>query len=101
MTPLPYFNEPGFESQRGTVRGDAEAAAYDVDIREATLRYAILEPLRRPPAGFEEVAAAYFRLRREALRAQCAAWTELTPEGEARERMQALVTRIEEQLARL
>jgi len=101
MTPQPYFNEPSYESQRGTPRGDQRAAEYDVAIREATLRYAILEPLRHPPAGFEEAAAAFFRMRRELLRAQMASWLALAPEGEPRARVQDLVTRIEEQLAKL
>jgi baculoviral IAP repeat-containing protein 6 len=101
MTPLPYYNEPGFEAQRGTPRGEQHAAAYDAVIREATLRYAILEPLRCPPVGFEAAAAAYFRQRREPLRAQMGAWTALAPEGEARARVQDLVTRIEALLAQL
>ena len=43
-------------------------------IRLATMRYGILEPLRKPPAFFERSVAAHFYYKRAELRQQCAQW---------------------------
>jgi len=51
----PYFNEPGYESLRGTASGNAASAEYDANVREGTVRWAMLEVLQRPPACFQEV----------------------------------------------
>ena len=49
------FNEPGYERRRNTAHGKKQAKAYNVAIRRATLQFAMLEMLKNPPAGFEEV----------------------------------------------
>ncbi|KAG5183636.1 ubiquitin-conjugating enzyme/RWD-like protein, partial [Tribonema minus] len=47
LVPDPWFNEPGYEHDMGTPKGDAESESYNQTIRAGTLRFAILEPLRR------------------------------------------------------
>lgn len=51
----PYFNEPGYERSRGTPSGMASSREYDANIRQATVKWAMLEILRKPPACFKEV----------------------------------------------
>lgn len=51
----PYFNEPGYERSRGTAAGTANCREYDSNIRQATVKYAMVEMLRRPSACFKEV----------------------------------------------
>jgi baculoviral IAP repeat-containing protein 6 len=43
----PYFNEPGFERDRGTPQGQKASEQYNARIRKFTLQYAIAEPLQQ------------------------------------------------------
>ena len=74
MVPDPYFNEPGYERDMGTQRGNAATFAYNSERRVATVRWAMVEQLRSPPPGFEAVVQRHFRFRRSFLRKQCTTW---------------------------
>lgn len=56
----PYFNEPGYERSRGTPSGTASSREYDANIRQATVKWAMLEMLRNPPACFKSVGITVF-----------------------------------------
>ncbi|KAJ9515878.1 hypothetical protein QJQ45_016937, partial [Haematococcus lacustris] len=60
----PYFNEPGYERTMGTPQGEASSRSYNVTIREATLRYAMIDLLKHPPAELEAIIKTHFRARR-------------------------------------
>ena len=64
LVPQPYYNEPGFEASMGTPAGDAETLKYNCIIREATLKYAMVEQLRNLPVGFEQPTQLHFRHRK-------------------------------------
>ena len=51
----PYFNEPGYERSRGTPAGTASSIEYDANIRQATVKWAMLEALKKPTLCFKEV----------------------------------------------
>ncbi|EDO28085.1 predicted protein, partial [Nematostella vectensis] len=51
----PYFNEPGYERSRGTPSGQQNSQEYNANIRQACVRWAMLEQLRKPSACFKEV----------------------------------------------
>jgi len=51
----PYFNEPGYERSRGTPAGTASSIEHDANIRQATVKWAMLEILKKPPQCFKEV----------------------------------------------
>ena len=51
----PYFNEPGYERDMGTARGDAASRAYNAELRRHTLEHAVCDHLARPPPAFAEV----------------------------------------------
>lgn len=73
----PYFNEPGYEQERGTPTGDQNNRLYNQQIREATLQHAILGQLRNPSPGvFGDVIRAHFYLQREPLLQMCRRWLE-------------------------
>ena len=74
FVPEPYFNEPGYEQQMGTQTGAQRSKSYSAEVRENTLRWAMLNQLRHPPNGFEKVVKAHFYLRRELVRAQLDGW---------------------------
>ena len=74
LVPQPYFNEPGYESTMGTAEGNDRSAEYNDSTRLNCARFAMLEMLRSPPLGFEEVVRTHFRLRREFIKEQLASW---------------------------
>ena len=51
----PYFNEPGYERSRGTPAGTASSIEYDANIRQATIKWGMLEALKKPSLCFKEV----------------------------------------------
>jgi baculoviral IAP repeat-containing protein 6 len=62
---LPYFNEPGYEASMGTPQGTKASNEYNEVIRQGTAKWAILEQLRNPSPGFEEVIKTHFRLKKD------------------------------------
>lgn len=56
----PYFNEPGYERSRGTPSGTASSREYDANIRQATVKWAMLEMLRNSPPCFRDVRMAIY-----------------------------------------
>lgn len=68
LVKYPYYNEPGVESQIGTPEGErgqrtSSNGGYEY-LRVATIQWAMVDQLRNPPAGFEEVIRQHFRLKR-------------------------------------
>ncbi|MDP2436434.1 MAG: ubiquitin-conjugating enzyme E2, partial [archaeon] len=59
----PYFNEPGYESEIGSSKGIAKSLEYNRNIRAQTIRWAIIDQLRNPSPGFEDVIRAHFLLK--------------------------------------
>lgn len=51
----PYFNEPGYERSRGTPSGTQSSREYDGNIRQASVKWAMLEQMRNPSPCFKEV----------------------------------------------
>mmetsp|Transcript_20661 Transcript_20661/g.26751 ORF Transcript_20661/g.26751 Transcript_20661/m.26751 type:complete len:792 (+) Transcript_20661:924-3299(+) len=76
----PYFNEPGRDLQRGTPEGANASALLNADLRIKTLRYAIAEYLRFPPAGLEQVAKTHFKYIRPKLLMQCRTDLRMAPQ---------------------
>ncbi|KAA0168690.1 hypothetical protein FNF28_02429 [Cafeteria roenbergensis] len=74
LVPDPYWNEPGFQKRMHTAEGKAAAFQYADQRRLHTIRLAMLEQLRCPPLGFEEVIKLHFALRGKALLKQCEDW---------------------------
>ncbi|XP_018580423.1 baculoviral IAP repeat-containing protein 6 isoform X3 [Scleropages formosus] len=70
----PYFNEPGYERSRGTPSGTQSSREYDGNIRQATVKWAMLEQMRNPSACFKEVIHKHFYLKRAEIMAQCEEW---------------------------
>ncbi len=95
----PYFNEPGYEREMNTPAGDAHSRAYNDNIRAMTLRWAVLEQLRRPSAGFEEVIRTHFRVKRAELLRQCRTW--LSESEGSRDLMRQLVADVRVELQKL
>uniref|UniRef100_A0AAQ5Y9L2 Dual E2 ubiquitin-conjugating enzyme/E3 ubiquitin-protein ligase BIRC6 n=1 Tax=Amphiprion ocellaris TaxID=80972 RepID=A0AAQ5Y9L2_AMPOC len=70
----PYFNEPGYERSRGTPSGTQSSREYDGNIRQATVKWAMLEQMRNPSPCFKEVIHKHFYLKRTEIMSQCEEW---------------------------
>ncbi|KAI3876595.1 hypothetical protein MKX03_013297 [Papaver bracteatum] len=71
----PYFNEPGYELDAGTVRGQKLAQEYNEGtfiLSCKTMQYT----LKNPPKHFEEYVLGHFRLRAQTILATCKAYIE-------------------------
>lgn len=83
MVPDPYFNEPGFEKQRGTAEGDLKSRTYNEPLLVATIQYAMVAQLRSPIPGFEEVIKTHFYLKKDKILEQCEQWLQAGKENKS------------------
>ncbi|GAB6020665.1 hypothetical protein CHUAL_003335 [Chamberlinius hualienensis] len=74
LVPEPYFNEPGYERSRGTPSGKQSSREYDSNIRQATVKWAMLEQLRSTCSCFKEAIQRHFWIKRTEVISQCQAW---------------------------
>ncbi|KAG1667328.1 Baculoviral IAP repeat-containing protein 6 [Nymphon striatum] len=70
----PYFNEPGYERSRGTQSGNQSSREYDANIRQATVKWAILEQLRNPCPCFRTIIHKHLWMKRGEVLKQCDTW---------------------------
>lgn len=70
----PYFNEPGYETEIGKASGIEHSREYNEVIRVGTMKWAMLEQLKRPPYAFEEVIKIHFKQKRAEILKQCHQW---------------------------
>ena len=102
LVPDPYFNEPGYERERSTPAGDRQSRTYNEAIREGTLKYAMVEQMRKPPPELREAVQLHFRLRKAALLKEVHGWRDdpLNSSGHTT-KLKALCTEFEAELAKL
>ena len=65
--PDPYFNEPGWERDRGTSIGDAKSKKYNELRRLETIRWAINDKIENPVKGIEDFTKEHFMMKQEEL----------------------------------
>lgn len=71
----PYFNEPGYELQSGTAVGTASSFEYNANIMQATIRWAMLEPLKNSPLCFKDPIRKHFKQKQQEIKTQCEKWS--------------------------
>lgn len=96
----PYFNEPGHESSMRTSTGQAASKQYNHALRHHTLRFAVLQQLRSPPAAFADAIRAHFKLKRAEVEQQCNAWCS-EADSKSKKSMQQLAQQVKDELAKL
>mmetsp|Transcript_73771 Transcript_73771/g.210372 ORF Transcript_73771/g.210372 Transcript_73771/m.210372 type:complete len:134 (+) Transcript_73771:1341-1742(+) len=82
----PFFNEPGFQSMMGTPQGKRASDGYNYTVREATVRYAMSDMLRRAGEGktpFAAVIKKHFKLKGGKIHAQLDRWSAEAPASSA------------------
>lgn len=61
----PYFNEPSYEREQGTDFGKRKSREYNEKIYPNTIKYAMLDMIKNPPLGLEEIIKNHFKLKKE------------------------------------
>jgi len=74
MVHEPYFNEPSYESSIGTPEGTQASINYNLVIRRGTMKWAMLEQIKQPSPGFEDVIKLHFKLKKDEILKQCGEW---------------------------
>jgi ubiquitin-protein ligase len=74
LVPQPYFNEPSYETTMNTAHGQAQSDAYNANIRNQTVRWAMLDHLENKKDDFDDAIKLHFRLKREEIEAQVIDW---------------------------
>eukprot|EP00879_Flechtneria_rotunda_P016458 GHRR01017222.1.p1 GENE.GHRR01017222.1~~GHRR01017222.1.p1 ORF type:complete len:365 (+),score=136.09 GHRR01017222.1:31-1125(+) len=100
LVPEPYFNEPGYE-QRADM---THSRQYNTDIREATIKWAMIDQLQHPPAEFTDVIKTHFKLRGPYITKQIQDWVDDAIKysfGAHAGKLQALKAQFELELAKL
>ena len=70
----PYFNEPSYESQIGTPRGDKNDFDYNDNIRYQTMVWAMNNMLVNPPEDFREAIYLHFKLKKDDIMKKLNQW---------------------------
>ena len=76
MSDLVYYNEPSCESEMGTPSGEAKNEAYSNIVRYANVKFAMIEQIRKPSKGFEEVIKRHFYLKKDQILKEVQTWIE-------------------------
>ena len=84
MSDLVYYNEPSCESEMGTPQGEAKNEAYSNIVRYANIKYAMIEQIRKPSKGFEEVIKRHFYLKKDQILKEVKGWIERSKKTEAK-----------------
>ena len=71
-----YFNEPGFEGEANTFDGELRNEGYSNIVKYCNLKYAMIEAIRNPPVGFENVIRRHFYLKKDEILEECNKWLE-------------------------
>ena len=58
----------------GTPHGDMANRSYCNIVKLANIKYAMIEQIKKPPAGFEEVVLKSFYLRKDAIYKELELW---------------------------
>ena len=76
MSDLVYYNEPGHESELGTKNGNELNEGYSNIVRYNNIRVCMIDTIKNPPKGFENVIKIHFFLKKEKILKEVDSWIE-------------------------
>lgn len=97
----PFFNEPGYESEQGTPAGTVRSQAYNERLCLGTVRHAMLDMLRSPPEGMEELVQAHFRALGGRIMQECSQWVQSASSADLRAELGEAVAQLQAELLKL
>jgi ubiquitin-protein ligase len=76
LTDQPYFNEPGYEKNKGTARGIEANRQYNESIQKATMKISIIDMIKyiNTYPQFNNAIITHFYLQKEKIINQCNKW---------------------------
>ena len=83
MSDLVYYNEPFHDNEMGTLLGEQRNEAYSNIVRYANIKYAMIEQIKKPSKGFEEVIRRHFYLKKEQILEEVRGWIERSKTAKA------------------
>lgn len=76
-----YFNEPGYEHEAGTPLGEQKNEAYANIVKYCNIKYAMIDQIKFPPKGFEEIIKRHFYLKKAEILRACNKWIKIAESG--------------------
>ena len=76
MSDLIYYNEPGYENLIGTLEGEKLNEGYSNIVRYNNIRVCMIDMIRNPPKGFEDVIKIHFYLKKDKILKEVDTWIE-------------------------
>ena len=76
MSDLVYFNEPSYEHEIGTVEGNKKNEGYANIVRYGNVKYAMIEQIKNPTQGFEDVIQRHFFIKKNQILKEVEGWIE-------------------------
>ena len=76
MSELVYFNEPSYEHLMGTDEGNKLNEGYSNIVRYNNIRVCMIDMIKNPPKGFENIIKIHFFLKKEKILKEVDSWIE-------------------------
>jgi ubiquitin-protein ligase len=70
----PYFNEPGWEKEMHTTKGQTNSKKYNEPLLIGTIKWAIIDMIKNPPNGMEEVIKNHFKFKKDEILTTTQKW---------------------------
>ena len=70
----PYFNEPGWEKEMHTIKGQTNSKKYNEPLQIGTIKWAINDMIKNPPNGMEEVIKNHFKFKKDEILTTTQKW---------------------------
>ena len=70
----PCFNEPGWEKDINTPRGKIMSDNYNRDLHHNTIKLGMINMIKNPPIGFEQIIKTHFNMKKEEIIKTCKIW---------------------------
>lgn len=78
-----YFNEPGYEHEAGTPDGERKNEGYANIVRYCNVKFAIIDAIKNPPAGFEKIIKSSFYLKKNEVLREVREWVDKAKTSDA------------------
>jgi ubiquitin-protein ligase len=74
LVPQPFFNEPGYEREINTPQGKKRSDEYNEEKEPHTINLAMVQMIRNPPKGYEEIVLNHFRMKKDEIITRTLIW---------------------------